>query len=230
VVAELHDLLGHHLSLIHLQADVALAALDHDPARARASLVAIRDASGRVLHEIRAALGVLDGFTAGSPVALADLGALVAAARAAGQPVALRVLGRERPVPQVVGHAVYRVVQESLTNARQHSGAATPVAVTLVYGSRHLVVQVDDDGALAAAPARFGGRGLGAMRDRVVRLGGALDVGPCRTGGFRVRARMPLRTPASPLEEWRSRDGNRGAERDRAPLGGGCLAGPARGG
>ena len=117
VVAELHDLLGHHLSLIHLQADVALVALDHDPARARASLVAIRDASGRVLHEIRAALGVLDDFSAGSPVALADLGALVAAARAAGQPVALRVLGRERPVPPAVGHAVCRVVQESLTDA-----------------------------------------------------------------------------------------------------------------
>jgi signal transduction histidine kinase len=88
--------------------------------------------------------------------------------------------------------AAYRIVQEALTNVARHAGPAT-ASVRLIYGDRHLTVQVDDDGHGPPDHTSAGsGKGIVGMRERVAALGGDLEVGPRPEGGFRVRARLPL--------------------------------------
>ena len=193
---ELHDSLGHYLSLISVQSGVALNLNPQLPEQARAALAAVRQASKDALGELRSALAILrqDGEAAPrSPASgLARLGELVSQASVPGLKVRAETKGKARPLPFGVDTAGYRIVQEALTNARRHAGPAT-ATVRVTYGEEDLTVQVDDDGrGPAARPAPAAGNGIAGMRERVSALGGELFAGPRPGGGFRVRAGLPV--------------------------------------
>ncbi|MGH2653122.1 MAG: sensor histidine kinase [Actinomycetota bacterium] len=200
IARELHDALGHHLSLINVQSGVALHLGEGLPQQARSSLAAIKDASKEALTELRSVLDILrqDGEQAPrSPTStLARLGDLVSGAAAAGLEVRTETEGEVRPLPFGVDVAAFRVVQEALTNITRHAGPAT-ATVRLSYGDRDLTVRVEDDGrGPGASQAPGNGRGILGMRERVAALGGDLEAGPRLGGGFRVRARLPLTGPS----------------------------------
>jgi signal transduction histidine kinase len=187
---DLHDGVGHGLAVIAMQAGVALHVLDRGTAKARESLLAIRETSRESLDALRAELSRL----ATDPAALAtravhdgldDLPGLVARVRAGGLQVDLR--SSHDAVPDHVAEAAYLVVQEALTNVLRHSGA-TSAAVDVSSVDDTLLVRVVDDGQGGDVQD---GLGLQGMRTRVERLGGALRVGPT-TGGFEVRATFPV--------------------------------------
>jgi signal transduction histidine kinase len=196
IARELHDVLAHSISVINVQAGVALHLLDRQPEQARPALVAITQASKDALRELRATLGVLRGADDEDPRApaptLARLDDLVSNASTAGVRVRVSVTGAERPLPPGVDLAAYRIAQESLTNVARH---ARPAAATLsiAYGTDELVVDIQDEGRTAPdARAVREGHGLIGMRERAASVGGQLEVGPRPEGGFRVRARLPL--------------------------------------
>ena len=197
IARELHDALGHHLSLISVQAGVALHVNETLPEQARTSLAAIRDASKEALTELRSVLDILRqrGETAprfpGST--LARIEDLAAQASAAGLEVSTEVVGEARPLPYGIEAAAFRIVQEALTNVTRHAGKAT-AAVRVAYGDGDLTVQVEDDGrgAPAGVSPEGSGKGIVGMRERVTALGGRLEAGPRPEGGFRVRAILPL--------------------------------------
>jgi signal transduction histidine kinase len=196
IARELHDALGHHLSLINVQSGVALHLNEELPEQTRNSLSAIKEASKEALTELRSVLDILrqEGERAPrSPTStLARLDDLVAQAAAAGLEVRTETDGQIRPLPFGVDIAAFRIVQEALTNVARHAGPAT-ASVRLTYGDRDLTVEVDDDGRGPQSHASAGtGKGIVGMRERVAALGGDLEAGPRPAGGFRVRARLPL--------------------------------------
>jgi signal transduction histidine kinase len=205
IARELHDVLAHNISLINVQAGVALHLMEEQPGQSRSALVAIKQASNDALRELRSVLDVLRQGDEAPPRApasgLAHLDRLVAGAEATGLEVRTRVEGTPRPLPAGTDLAAYRIVQESLTNVTRHAGPAS-ATVRIAYGDRELTVQVDDNGEGSAPPSaaeipRRPGRGLVGMRERVEALGGELVTGPRPGGGFRVRAVLPL----DPIEE-----------------------------
>ena len=203
IARELHDVLAHNISLINVQAGVALHLMDEQPGQSRSALVAIKQASNDALGELRSVLDVLrqgDEAPPRTPASgLAHLERLVAGAEATGLQVRTRVEGTPRPLPAGTDLAAYRIVQESLTNVTRHAGPAS-ATVLIAYGRKDLTVQVDDDGRGPAAAgdtgtAKGNGNGIRGMRERVAALGGELTTGPRPGGGgFRVRARLPLDT------------------------------------
>jgi signal transduction histidine kinase len=194
---ELHDSLGHYLSLISVQSGVALSLNQELPEQARTSLATVKQASKEALSELRSVLDILrqDGERAPrSPAAtLARLSDLVSQAAAPGLEVRAETEGSVRPLPFGVDLAAYRIVQEALTNVARHAGPAT-ATVRVIYGEDDVTVQVDDDGGGRTGDPQppASGNGIAGMRERVAALGGELDVGPRPGGGFRVRARFPL--------------------------------------
>jgi signal transduction histidine kinase len=196
IARELHDAIGHHLSLINVQSGVALHLGDELPEPARSSFAAIKQASKDALSELRSVLSVLrqeDEPAPRSPTAtIARLDDLVSQAAAAGLTVRTEIDGPPRRLPFSVDAAAYRIVQEALTNVTRHAGPATAV-VRVSYAERDLAVQIDDDGR-GPPPGPPAGRGKGVigMRERATALGGDLEAGPRPGGGFRVRARLPL--------------------------------------
>jgi signal transduction histidine kinase len=196
IARELHDALGHHLSLINVQAGVALHVNEELPDPVRGSLTAIRQSSKEALTELRSVLEILrqEGERAPrSPTSTLDrLDDLVSQAAAAGLDVRTETEGEAHPLPFGVDVAAYRIVQEALTNVARHAGSAT-ATVRVDYGEHDLTVQVDDDGKATAPSPRTGtGKGVIGMRERAAALGGDLEAGPRPGGGFRVRARLPL--------------------------------------
>ncbi|MEU8254389.1 sensor histidine kinase [Micromonospora inaquosa] len=189
IARELHDVLGHHLSLINVQASAALHR--PDPVRSEQALTAIKQTSKETLHELRATLGVLrkEGAGAVEPApGLSRLGDLV---RTAGRPeLEIRTeLAETRSLPPAVDLAVYRIVQEALTNVARHAGA-TAAVVRVRPDHDDVVVEVEDDGT---SPPGTPGSGIFGMRERARALGGSLTTGAQPDGGFRVRARLPVR-------------------------------------
>src|SRR5215469_936442 len=196
IARELHDAIGHHLSLINVQSGVALHLGDELPEQARDSFSAIKHASKEALSELRSVLSVLrqeDEPAPRSPAStIARLDDLVSHAAAAGLAVRTEFDGPPRPLPFSVDAAAYRIVQEALTNVTRHAGPAAAI-VRVSYAERDLAVQVDDDGrGPAPGPPAGNGQGILGMRERAVALGGELQAGPRPGGGFRVRARLPL--------------------------------------
>jgi signal transduction histidine kinase len=195
IARELHDVLAHNISLINVQAGVALHLMDEQPGQSRSALVAIKQASNDALGELRSVLDVLRQGDEAPPRApasgLAQLDGLVAGAGATGLEVRTRVEGTPRPLPAGTDLAAYRIVQESLTNVTRHAGPAR-ASVLVRYGPDDLTVQVDDDGRGPSAANGPGGNGIRGMRERVAALGGELTTGPRPGGGFRVLARLPL--------------------------------------
>jgi signal transduction histidine kinase len=196
IARELHDALGHHLSLISVQAGVALHVNEELPEPVRASLTAIKQSSGEALTELRSVLEILrqEGERAPrSPASSLDrIDDLVSQAAAAGIDVHTETEGDVHPLPFGVDVAAYRIVQEALTNVARHAGQAS-ATVRLDYGDDELTVEVEDDGNGASATSTHGsGKGVVGMRERAAALGGELEAGPKPEGGFRVRARLPL--------------------------------------
>jgi signal transduction histidine kinase len=197
IARELHDSLTHSISVIQVQAGVAVHLARKRGEEVPPALLAIEEAGTDAARELRATLGVLRAQDDGDGSGLGHLDGLVARARAAGLPVTVTVTGPERPLPADVDQAAYRIVQEALTNVSRHAGQARAV-VQLRYAPDVLTVQVDDDGEGAGGGSRSSGPGLGliGMRERVSALGGRLQARPQDDGGFQVRAELPARAPS----------------------------------
>ncbi|QJY46101.1 sensor histidine kinase [Pseudonocardia broussonetiae] len=191
VARELHDTLGHAVSVIALQSAVAQEAIDDGATdAARGAVTTIREVTGGVMTELRATLGTLragSGTREPAP-GLDRLGALAEGVTRSGLPVELRVSGATAGVPAVVGTTAYRIVQEALTNALRHAGAHR-VTVVVDASPAGLVVEVVDDGR--GGPVTERGHGLHGMAERVALLGGTLVAGDAPGGGFRVHASLP---------------------------------------
>ncbi|WLW53839.1 sensor histidine kinase [Streptomyces sp. YU58] len=206
IARELHDVVGHHISLINVQSAAALRRLRRDPAggpeRAEEALGAIKETSKEALRELRATLGVLRQVDEAAPTAPAPgldrLGDLVESARLAGLDVRLESTGdRDRPLPAELDLAAYRIIQESLTNVTRHA-RATSVTVRTERGPHRLTVTVTDDGRGPVATGGLPGTGITGMRERARALGGELTAGPGPEGGFTVRACLPCPPGGSP--------------------------------
>jgi signal transduction histidine kinase len=199
IARELHDVLAHNISLINVQAGVALHLMDEQPGQARSALATIKAASKEALGELRSVLGVLRQVDEGSPrrptPSLARLHDLVTGAQSAGLTVRTEIEGDVRPLPASVDLAAFRIVQEALTNATRHAGPAATTTVRVTYGPTDLTVLIEDDGRGAPSMNSPGGSGIVGMRERVAAHGGDIEVGPRPGGGFRVRARLPLDGP-----------------------------------
>jgi signal transduction histidine kinase len=189
---ELHDVLAHNISLINVQASVALHLIDEQPEQARPALTSIKAASRDALHELRAALDLLRGGER-APRApepgLTDLDALIAGVRAGGLDVRLERDGPAAPLPAAVELAAYRIVQEALTNVTRHARAQV-ATIHLRYDDDGVIVEVTDDGIGGAAEA---GNGITGMRERATALGGTMEAGSGPNGGFRVLAQLPVK-------------------------------------
>ncbi|HEX5204497.1 sensor histidine kinase [Paractinoplanes rhizophilus] len=185
IARDLHDVVSHTLAVVGVHLNVALDAFDEDPDEARESLRLAQEVRGRAMTDLKSLVGVLRD---GSVENLDGLDRLADQVRAAGLQVTLNEFGDRADVPAPVATAVYRVVQESLTNTVRHAGA-TKVAITVRYAPASVVVDVRDDGSGAADMAD--GHGISGMRERVAALGGALTAGPGKTG-FAVRATIPI--------------------------------------
>jgi signal transduction histidine kinase len=197
IARELHDVIAHSVSVMTVQAGAARLLLEEDAARARDSLLAVEGTGRQALGEMRRLLGILRGDEEEMRLApqpgIADIGSLVEHVRAAGLPVDVVVEGEPQPLPPGIDLAAYRVVQEALTNALKHAGAAR-AAVEIRYGPSALDLSVVNDGHVARNGRA--GHGLVGMRERVALYGGEFDAGPRREGGYAVRARLPLEAVA----------------------------------
>jgi signal transduction histidine kinase len=224
IASELHDVVTHNVSVMIVQAGAARRVLAGSPDNARAALLAV-EASGRTaMVELQHLLGLLspaEGMQPESDPAMLDtaplqpqpglghLQSLVDRVAGAGLPVELRVTGQPRALPPGADLTAYRVVQEALTNAMKHAGAAATV-VTLDYREHAVRIDVADDGARphlggGTSAARTsppgvtgGGRGLLGLRERLALYGGEFDAGPRPAGGWRVTATLPDLAPAVP--------------------------------
>lgn len=205
---ELHDSVGHALTVATLQAGVARELLDTDPEFARRALLAIEETGRSAMEDLDHVLGLLRERDAGpdpqvddrpddgsDPAAtrspgrnLADLDRLVAETRAAGLPVAVELTGAVDGLPAVVSREGYRIVQEGLTNAARHGGRQ-PVAVRIAVPVGFLEIELVNP-VTGAADRRRRGRGLAGMRERVLLLGGWMSAGP-QGGDWRVSVRLP---------------------------------------
>ena len=194
IAREMHDVVGHSLAVISLQAGVAEHLLDTRPDQARAAVIAIRQVSKQALTELRVELAMLrggDGVAERAPTPGLDaLPSLVKRMREAGMPVHLDVDGDQSGVPDVVGAAAYRIVQESLTNVVRHAGNAE-TNVSARVGVDDVEVEVVDRGPGFRNGASVGD-GITGMRDRASALGGTFSAGNRQGGGFRVWAALPL--------------------------------------
>lgn len=219
IARELHDVVTHNVSVMVVQAGAARKVMANSPDQATEALLAV-EASGRAaMAELRQVMGLLTARTDGrGPDAtdgtgpqdakldeadlapqpgLDQLGALVGRVRDTGVEVVLHVIGEPRPLPPGIGLAAYRTVQEALTNTVKHAvGAAA--RVTVDYDPQALRLEIADTGGTAGPSAATGnGRGLIGLRERLAVYGGQLEAGRRPTGGFRVRAVIPLVAAAS---------------------------------
>ncbi|MFF4836680.1 sensor histidine kinase [Streptomyces sp. NPDC001315] len=209
IARELHDVIGHNMSMIHVQASAALHRLQKDPGQAQEALAAIKQSSKEGLQELRTTLGVLRQVDEEAPTTpspgLSRIDDLVASATRAGLDVRIEQSGNHAALPAAVDLAAYRIVQESLTNAVKHSGARH-VVIQLHHGDRELTLSVQDDGQGGRSPAlarHAVGSGIAGMTERARALGGTLSAEPAHAGGFIVRARLPFFRP--PRADRRSR-------------------------
>jgi signal transduction histidine kinase len=193
IAREMHDVVAHSISIMVVQAGGARRILAADPDRAERAAARIRHAGSDALAEMDLLLGVLETApaSAGRPT-LDALAELVDRTREAGLPVTLAVTGARRPLSAGAELAIYRVIQEALTNAIKHAGGAT-TRVELAWGVDALELRVADRGDGGASPDLVGaGHGLIGMRERLRVHGGELEAGPQPSGGFLVVARLPL--------------------------------------
>lgn len=198
IAREMHDVIAHNLSVIVAQADGGRYAADGDPAQAKSALGTISDTGRSALAETRRLLGVLrsdgsddDDIRAPQP-GLERLPELVESYRSAGLTVDVEIAGDQRALPDGPSLAVYRAIQEALTNALKHAGPRARVSVTISYHDDQFEAAVVDDGRGAAAAPGGSGLGLTGMRERLAVYGGQVDAGPAPGGGWRVVVTVPI--------------------------------------
>ncbi len=214
IAREVHDTVAHAIAIINVQSGVTAHVLDRRPEQARETLVAIEQTSSQALQEMRSILGVLRDSNDGRmpQPGLGQIDELTAKARDAGLDVTLEAPSAPMPLPSAVGSAIYRILQESITNVIRHVGP-TRVRIALDCGVDAVEVCVADEGrgrgmddggadspVLVEHPsnngtggsAEAGGRGIAGMRERCQLLGGDLTAGSLPGGGFEVKARLPL--------------------------------------
>jgi signal transduction histidine kinase len=205
IARELHDVVADKVGLIVLQAGGARMVLATDPDRARTALEQVEETGRQTLAEMRQLVGILredDGTDLEPLPRLERLPALVDETRAAGLTVALAVEGTVVGLPAGLDLAVYRLIQEALTNVRKHAPTSR-AEVRLCYEPDRVRIEVSDDGEPSGAvrktvrAASGLGHGLLGMRERVQLYGGRMDAGPMTGGGFRVEAVLPLSVEAS---------------------------------
>jgi len=195
IARELHDVVAHSMAMINVQASAAATLVESDPRRAAASIEAIRGASRHGLRELRSILDVLSQVDEVPPaVVLPDrhgLHALVEAARTAGVDATLECDPGFDAAPPSTALAVYRIVQESLTNVIRHAGGAR-AHVRVTSRDARIVVDVANDSGISTEPFVEGsGSGIAGMTERARAFGGQLQAGPVGTGGFHVHAELP---------------------------------------
>jgi len=199
---ELHDVVGHALNVVVLQAGAAQRIFDKRPETVRESLGSIEATGRQALTDIERLLGILraeagDREELGPQPGMADVDALVAQVREAGLAVTIEDRCSTIELPSSLDRSGYRIVQEALTNTLKHAGSGAHATVALRCVDDWFEIECNDDGGGQPATGQFnrrlsGGRGLLGMRERVALFGGELEVGPLPQGGFRVRARLPL--------------------------------------
>lgn len=193
IAGELHDVVSHNVSAIVVQAGAERRDQPADSGASR-TLADIEEHGRQTLTELRRLLGVLHVDPDGAPLApqpgIADIASLVHASAAAGLGVRLEAEGLPRPVGEGVSLAVYRVVQEALTNVRKHSGASE-ATVTLRWAPSEVQVEVLNQGLPRRRLLPGSGFGLRAMSERVTTYGGTVSAGAV-PAGFRVLATLPL--------------------------------------
>jgi signal transduction histidine kinase len=196
IARDLHDSVAHAMATINVQAGVAAHVLDRRPESVKPALDAIQDASREVLDELAAMVRVLRDEQGGASRAptpgVAQIPELVDAAGVAHLPVSLETVGSVDAVGAPVGTAVYRIVQESLTNVMRHAPGATTSVALRRAADDSLRLEVRNHGDVTEPGVRraVNGSGVGirGMRERAEATGGVLDAAPCADGGFRVVA------------------------------------------
>jgi signal transduction histidine kinase len=197
IAREIHDIVSHGLSVVVVMSDGAASKVDDEPERAKSAMLIVRDTGRSALAEMRRMLGVLRDGEPGSRTpqpGICQLDRLVADSKVSGLPVTLTVEGGPVEVSASLDLAIYRLVQEALTNVRKHAGpAVNQVDVRLRYGAAELEVRITDDGhgPRATASAVRGGHGLAGMRERITAYRGTVRAGARRSGGFEVVAVLP---------------------------------------
>lgn len=197
IARDVHDIVGHSIAAITIQAGVARDLFDNKPAEARDALdVALRTARNAMADLKLTVRGLrsdqVDGDGWLPAPSLSDVDKLVATAADVGLRVTVSVTGARRPLPGVVELSAYRIVQESLTNVVRHANAHT-ATVVIDYGDAELAIEIADDGVGPTANGnRPPGFGTVGMSERLAALGGRLSAGPGTGGGFVVRAWIPI--------------------------------------
>jgi signal transduction histidine kinase len=178
IAQDVHDMVAHHIAVVNVQAGAASHLLKDQPDKAGEALGHVTAASGKALDELGSLLGVLRDPTTG----LDSVESLLA------DDVSLTIAGSRRPLPATVDVTAYRIVQESLTNARKHGSGQ--IRLTLTYQPARLIIETRN--VRSGKPAEGSGYGLTGMRERVALLGGELTAGPSGDE-FVVRAAMEVR-------------------------------------
>lgn len=195
IARELHEVIGHSVSVMTVQASAVRRRLTTDQAVEREALETVERVGREALDEMRRMVGVLR--EAGSdpdrepPPGLAQVTGLVDKVRATGLPVELTISGDPRPLPGGLDLTAYRLLQEGLTNTLRHAVGPARAEVGITYGEGALELSVRDDGA-ASAPDAEAGHGLLGLRERVAVYGGELVARPRNGGGFELLATLPL--------------------------------------
>jgi signal transduction histidine kinase len=194
IAREVHDVVGHSLVAITLQARAGLRRLSRSPGRAGEALQEIEIVASRALEETRTAVATIRGGTDVSALrpqpTLADLSDLIESMRDADLDVHLAVDPAAQELASHLQSAAYRIVQESLSNAAKHARPAH-TDIQIAHAGDALTVEVTDDGT-KSTPTVGEGSGLRGMRERAEQLGGTLEAGPAPVRGWRVRARLPV--------------------------------------
>ncbi|MGW7003233.1 sensor histidine kinase [Streptomyces sp. NPDC054933] len=201
IAREMHDVVAHQVSLMVVHAGVLEVSPDN-PEQTLETAKLVGRTGRQALDELRQVLGVLrlnesEEASVSPQPTLEDLPRLVEQSNSAGLPVTYEVSGDPRPVDGLIERALYRVVQEALTNVHKHAGHAV-TRVQLRYLPDALHVVVENDAASAPPPPRLpsSGHGLAGLRERVAMVGGTFEAGPLPNGGFRLSARVPMERTA----------------------------------
>ena len=200
IARELHDVVGHSISLMTIQAGAERLSLGDDRPATAQVLGQIEQVGRQAMQEMRRLLGVLrvdddDGGALTPHPGLGQLESLAERMNRTGLEVQVRVEGEPRPVSPGVDISAYRIVQEALTNVLKHADA-TKATVCVRHEPKGIELEVSDDGSATDGMHVRPGQGLTGMRERVALYGGSLEAGAGRDGGWRLAARMP-REPAS---------------------------------
>ncbi|WNV85899.1 sensor histidine kinase [Umezawaea sp. Da 62-37] len=197
VAREMHDIVGHHVSVMITLADGGGYAAALSPDRGRQALLLIGDTGRQALRELRRSLGVLREHTDPAPhPGTVDLDDLCARVRAAGPHVVRHTEGDLATLDRSVQLAVYRIAQESLTNALKHAGPDTSITLAVTVEDTRVSIEVTDTGSGGRPTAAHGeGHGLTGMRERAALYNGTFSAGPSPRGGWAVRATFALTAP-----------------------------------